>query len=161
MAANNLTAKQQAFIQEYLLDLNATQAAIRAGYSEKTAKQQASRLLTNVDVQAALREAQEARSERTELTQDWVLSRLVENTQRAMQAEPVRDREGNPTGEYTYAGAVANKALELLGKHLGMFADRNLDIDVTALSTEALRRIANGEDPIKVVLTSGQGGAGA
>ena len=161
MAASKLTPKQEAFIREYLVDLDATKAAVRAGYSEKTAGQIGHENLKKPQIAAALQEARSARSERTELTQDWVLSRLVENVQRAMQAEPVRDREGNPTGEYTYQGSVANKALELVGKHLGMFADRNLDIDVTALSTEALRRIANGEDPIKVVLSSGQGRAGA
>ena len=49
------------------------------------------------------------------------LRMLTENVRRAMQLEPVRDREGNPVGQYIYQGAVANKALELLGKELGMF----------------------------------------
>ena len=52
--SSSLTPKQKCFINEYLIDLNATQAAIRAGYSPRTAKQQASRLLTNVDVAAAV-----------------------------------------------------------------------------------------------------------
>jgi hypothetical protein len=55
------------------------------------------------------------------LDRAWVLSMLTENAKRSMQVEPVRDREGNPIGQYTYQGAVANKALELLGKELGMF----------------------------------------
>jgi len=72
-----LTAKQQRFVAEYLIDLNATQAAIRAGYSEKTAAEQASRLLTNVKVAEAIQAAMKARSERTEINADWVLKRLA------------------------------------------------------------------------------------
>lgn len=72
-----LTAKQQRFVAEYLIDLNATQAAIRAGYSEKTAAEQASRLLTNVKVGEAIQAAMKARSERTEINADWVLKRLA------------------------------------------------------------------------------------
>lgn len=72
-----LTAKQQRFVDEYLKDLNATQAAIRAGYSKNTADQQASRLLTNVKVRAYLAERQDDRSKRTEITQDMVLRELA------------------------------------------------------------------------------------
>lgn len=72
-----LTAKQQRFVDEYLKDLNATQAAIRAGYSKKTADQQASRLLTNVKIRAYLAERQDDRSKRTEITQDMVLKELA------------------------------------------------------------------------------------
>lgn len=68
-----LTAKQQRFVEEYLLDLNGKQAAIRAGYSRKTAEVQASRLLSNAKVAAAIAAAQAARSERTEITADMVL----------------------------------------------------------------------------------------
>lgn len=72
-----LTAKQQRFVAEYLIDLNQTQAAIRAGYSEKTAAEQASRLLTNVKVSEAVQAAMKARSDRTEIDADWVLKRLA------------------------------------------------------------------------------------
>lgn len=72
-----LTDKQRRFVEEYLVDLNATQAAIRAGYSAKTAQEQSSRLLSNVMVQQAIREAQEARSQRTEITADRVLQELA------------------------------------------------------------------------------------
>ncbi len=65
----------------------------------------------------------EARSKRTEVDQDWIVERLVENVKRAMQLEAVTDREGKPTGEHVYQGSVANKALELLGRHQGMFTD--------------------------------------
>lgn len=72
-----LTAKQQRFVAEYLIDLNQTQAAIRAGYSDKTAAEQASRLLTNVKVADAIQAAMKARSERTQIDADWVLKRLA------------------------------------------------------------------------------------
>ncbi len=119
-----LTPKQACFVEEYLVDLNATQAAIRAGYSEKTADQQGSRLLANVKVAAAITKAQAKRSERTEIDQDFVLNGLTKNLGRAMVETPVLDRKGEPTGEYIYNGSVANRSLELIGKHLGMFVDR-------------------------------------
>lgn len=120
-----LNPKQQRFVEEYLCDLNATQAAIRAGYSERTAYSQGQRLLKHAEVQKAIIEGQQKRAERVELSQDWVLARLIENVERSMQAEPVLDSDGIPTGEYKYAGNWANKALELLGKHLGMFVERH------------------------------------
>ena len=73
-----LTAKQKAFVQEYLIDLNATQAAIRAGYSADTANEQGSRLLTYVSVQEALQEAMADREKRVEITQDMVLKELAQ-----------------------------------------------------------------------------------
>jgi phage terminase small subunit len=73
-----MTPKQEAFVREYLIDLNATQAAIRAGYSEKTANEQGSRLLADVSVRSAIEAAKAARSERTEINADWVLRTLAE-----------------------------------------------------------------------------------
>lgn len=72
-----LNAKQRRFVDEYLIDLNATQAAIRAGYSAKTANEQGSRLLANVSVQAALSDRMKDRERRTEITQDKVLAELA------------------------------------------------------------------------------------
>lgn len=72
-----LTPKQQAFCREYLIDLNATQAAIRAGYSEKTARSQAQRMLTNVDIQTELKELMEIRAKRAEIDADTVLAELL------------------------------------------------------------------------------------
>lgn len=77
MSGDKLTPKQQRFVEEYLIDLNATQAAIRAGYSPKTAEQQGYQLLQKTSVVAAIAEAQEARSKRTEITQDMVLQELA------------------------------------------------------------------------------------
>lgn len=119
-----LTPRERRFIDEYLVDLNGTQAAIRAGYSKRRARQTAWELLEKPEVAAAIAAAQAARSKRTQITQDWVLDRLHEVVERSMQHEPVTDRQGHPTGEYTFNAPGANKALELLGKHLGMFRER-------------------------------------
>lgn len=73
-----MTPKQARFVEEYLKDLNGTQAAIRAGYSENTAESQASRLLRNAKVMNAVVEAQAARSKRTAIDADWVLRRLAD-----------------------------------------------------------------------------------
>jgi len=113
-----LSFRQLRFIDEYLIDLNGAQAAIRAGYSPKAAKEQASRLLTNANVQTVLGERQQARAERVEVTQDLVLQKILQTIAVAMGEVPA------PTGEVVWEGAVANRALELLGKHLGMFVHR-------------------------------------
>ena len=74
----NLTPKQQRFVEEYLIDLNATQAAIRSGYSEKTAKSIGQENLTKPDIQKAIEEAQSKRAEQTQIDAAYVLKRLVE-----------------------------------------------------------------------------------
>lgn len=127
-----MTPKQKAFVQEYLIDLNATQAAIRAGYSKKTANEQGCRLLANVKISAAIAAAQGERSERTEITQDYVLNSIFSTMERCKQAEKVTDRSGSPVlvetpqGDmvpaYTFNAAGVLKGAELLGKHLGMFS---------------------------------------
>lgn len=78
MLMANLTPKQQRFVEEYLIDLNATQAAIRAGYSEKTAKVIAAQNLSKLNVQEAIEEAQNKRTEQTQIDAAYVLKRLVE-----------------------------------------------------------------------------------
>lgn len=72
-----LTHRQQRFVDEYLIDLNATQAAIRAGYSEKTAYSMGQRLLKNVEIQAAIQKAMQKRSQRVDITADRVLTELA------------------------------------------------------------------------------------
>lgn len=72
-----LTPKQRRFVDEYLIDLNATQAAIRTGYSPKTAMQQGHRLLMKAEIAEAVSAAQKARAQRTEVTQDMVMRELA------------------------------------------------------------------------------------
>ena len=124
VAVSPLTPKQELFVMEYVVDLNGKQAAIRAGYSARTAEVQASRLLSHVKVQAAVQKAQESLVARVELHQEWVIDRLREIVERSMEAVPVLDNKGEETGVYIFIGSVANRALELLGKHIGMFVDR-------------------------------------
>jgi phage terminase small subunit len=111
-------------VAEYLVDLNATQAAIRAGYAKRTAYSQGQRLLKNVETQEALTDAIARRAERTNIESDWVVAKLVENVVRAMCNRPVLDKDGEPSGEYIYDGQVANAALKLLGEHLLMFPSK-------------------------------------
>lgn len=110
-----LTAKQERFVQEYLVDLNATQAAIRAGYSSKTAYSMGQRLLKNVEVQAAIQKALKDRQARTEITQDTVVEELAKIG--------LADAHDYSDADLKYSNKL--KALELLGKHLGMFEKRD------------------------------------
>ena len=121
---NGLTPKQAAFIQEYLIDLNATQAAIRAGYSKKTASRTGAENLSKPVIQSAIQEAIATRSQRTEITADYVLTSLKTVVERSLKAVPVLNSEGNETGQWRFNSAGANKALELLGKHLGLFPNK-------------------------------------
>lgn len=88
-----LNAMQTRFVEEYLVSLNATQAAINAGYSERTANQQASRLLANVKVRAILEEAMNKRSEQVKVDAEYVLSRLGEIDQ--MDAADILNDDGS------------------------------------------------------------------
>jgi len=119
-----LTPKQEMFCKEYIIDLNATQAAIRAGYSEKTANEQGARLLANVSISEKIRELINQRSARVEITADYVLQTIKDTIERCAQAEPVFDKQGNQTGEYKFDSAAVLKGAELLGKHLKIFTDK-------------------------------------
>lgn len=164
-----LTDKQKRFCEEYLIDINATQAAIRAGYSPKTAEQTASRLLRNVKVQEYIAKRQKELSRSTQITQERVIKELAliafsnnadyaRVVEKKMQTEvdgmlvDVLGEDGKPimyrtvepvltdelTEEQKRALAVIKKgrdglevksfdkvrALELLGKHLGIFTEK-------------------------------------
>jgi len=132
--AAELTARQSRFVDEYILDLNATQAAIRAGYAERSAEVTASRLLSNAKVSSAIQERMNRRSERTQIDADFVLNGIAHNIARCEQGAPVLDRNGDPVmtktpdGElapaWRYDATNALKGYELLGKHLKMFTDK-------------------------------------
>lgn len=130
-----MTPKQQQFVDEYLIDLNATQAAIRAGYSEKTAGSIGQENLTKPEVAAAIQAAMDERSKRTEITVDYVLSTITDTIERCRQARQVLDRKGEPvmvetpTGEivpaFVFDATAVLKGAELLGKHLKLFTDKH------------------------------------
>ena len=127
-----LNEKQKQFCNEYLIDFNGAQAAIRAGYSKKTANRIASRLLSNVDIQAYLKELIEKRNERIQITQDEVIKDIIEVKNRCMQKAPVMrfDKEikeyMQATDEFgrnvwQFDAGNANKALDMLAKHTGLY----------------------------------------
>ena len=142
-----MTPKQERFVAEYLVGLNATQAAIRAGYAKKSADVEGSRLLANAKVAAAVAAAQAKRSERTEITQDYVLTSIMETMERCKQAVPVRYQNGDqvyvdtPDGEiapaYKFDAGAVLKGAELLGWHLAMFTDR-LQVEPLTISPEPM-----------------------
>lgn len=119
MTQRPLTPKQKVFVAEYLIDLNATQAAIRAGYSAKTASRIGPELLGKTCIATAIAEQQKARETRTLITADKVLTDIQAVKEDAMQI--VLDRDGNKVMADRFA---ALKAAELLGKHLKLFTDR-------------------------------------
>lgn len=103
-----LNDKQWAFVREYVVDRNATQAAIRAGYSAKTAQEQSSRLLSNAMIKAAVDEALRMVAEKTETEAEWVRRRLKE--------------EADDRTEFaTHAGRI--RALELVGRLNNLFKE--------------------------------------
>lgn len=121
-----LTAKQQRFVEEYLKDLNGTQAAIRAGYREKAARAQASLLLTKQDIKAAVEAAKSARKRKSGISAQWVLKKIRRTIERCS------------TGD-DFDAANALRGLELLGRHLGMWEKhRDMDDDTRVAAQKAL-----------------------
>lgn len=127
-----LTPKQKRFVAEYLIDLNATAAARRAGYSAKTADRIGPELLGKTCVSQAIQEAIKQREQRTEVTQDYVIRKLKEITD--------KDASDAQDSDLKYSSKI--KALELLGKHVGAFERQDKQQtaveDLTALA-EKLR----------------------
>lgn len=164
--ARKLTDKQQRFVDEYLIDLNATQAAIRAGYSVKTANEQGSQNLAKLSIQQAIAERMAERSRRTGVNQDRVVLELAKIA--FVKMTDIVDREGNikenaaeddlaciESVKYKHSDtdtgyseerevkiASKLKALELLGKHLGMWNDK-VDLNV------ALPIVISGSDELE------------
>ena len=124
---SKLNPKQTKFCEEYLVDLNATQAAIRAGYTEKSARVTACKMLTNANIEHKISELMEARSQLTSINAQWVINSLKIVADRCMSAEPVMirgDKGMEEGGEYKFDSSGANRSLELLGKHLNLFTDK-------------------------------------
>lgn len=101
-----LKPKEERFCQEYVIDYNGTQAAIRARYKESDAANRATRLLKKAEVSARIHELEKEIAQRLGLSQDYVMIQLV---QRYDECRAQNDNKN------------ALKALELIGKHLGMF----------------------------------------
>ena len=149
-----LTAKQALFVKEYLLDLNATQAAVRAGYSKKNAARIAVELLNKTHVASAVQKAITKRNERTEISQDRILeelahiafgnlgdvvewgpagvklkdSKLLTPEQLATICE-VSETVTVGGGSMRIKRHDKMKALELLGRHLGLFDKKDDGLD--------------------------------
>lgn len=115
-----LTPKQERFVEEYLVDLNGTQAAIRAGYSPKTANEQASAMLAKPGIKEAVQAQRAKVSERTMRTVDDVMADIGRVRDNAMQIMTDPDTGG----QVMLSHKDALKALELEGKHLGAFTER-------------------------------------
>lgn len=117
--------KQKMFCKEYIKDLNATAAAIRAGYSEKTATPLASRLLTKVNIQEEIQRLMDKRAHKVELTAENILESIMDirNTC-AAKLEITSKVTGEKLGMSMIDAQGALKANELLGKHLKLFTDK-------------------------------------
>lgn len=147
-----LTDKQEMFCREYLIDLNATQAAIRAGYSDGSARNQAHRLMTNDDILQRIAELNHDRLKRTNIDADYVLRQVVKLHERCMQeVEPITDRRGEEISDeqgrtifdFDAKGAVAS--LKLIGDH----------ITVQAFKQQTSTEITGADGaPVKVDVTS-------
>lgn len=150
---DKLTDKQRLFVAEYLTDLNATQAAIRAGYSENTATEIGYENLTKPHIAEAIQEAQKLRAEKVGITAERVLQELAAiafskvtnysfddyghvdlaegaekdaiNAVSSIKRKTFNDKEGNSMGVETEIKLWdKNRSLEMVGKHLGMFKDK-------------------------------------
>lgn len=126
-----LTPKQQRFVEEYLIDLNATQAAIRAGYSRDTANQIASQNLAKIEIKEAITEARARLSERTEITQDMVMAEFA----RIGFADPRKmfDAAGRlrPIHELSAAEAAVISSIEVVTKVLPGENSEPADVEYT------------------------------
>jgi phage terminase small subunit len=111
---NGLSPKEKMFVVEYLKDLNASQAFLRAGYKSKRLDIGSAKVMGKIGVREAIREAQEKRSERTMITIDKVLTDIE-----LIKADAMKQTDGKMADR-----AAALKACELLGKHLKMFTDK-------------------------------------
>lgn len=123
-------AKHEHFAGQVAKGVTGAEAAVIAGFSQRRAIVTASELLARPEVKARIAELNviiaERVTEKTGIDKAWVMNQLVEVVAMGKSAEPVRDAEGNPIGEYKQNLAAANKALELIGKEFSMFIDRSV-----------------------------------
>lgn len=141
------------FCQLTAQGLKRGEAYYKAGYAapnHAAASGMGSKLFSRPEIKARVKELQDLMAEHevealieAGMDRNWVMAELQDIVGRCKQETPVKDRQGNLTGEYTFNAAGANKALELVGKELGMFADRlimeNLDDKLEGMSDQELR----------------------
>ena len=136
-----LKKKQIVFCKEYVKDYNGTQAAIRAGYKESNAASQASRLLSNPEIIEEIKNQQKQLLEASCLTEEKVIKNLEEVLDRCLTKNAVTEWNYEEhcmveTGQWTFDSKGALKAIELLGKHLGMFGKSDGNVNVTINSDD-------------------------
>ncbi len=161
-----MTKKQKRFIEEYLIDLNATQAAIRAGYSPDTAEQIGYQLLQKTSVSVEVSKAMAERSKRTGISQDRILLELAKMAFVEMTdvvdpetgkikenasdddlscIQSVKVKPGNYGVEREVKLCDKKAALELLGRHLGMFKDNlNITVETSEKLDDIISQIGGG-----------------
>lgn len=134
---SKLTPKQELFVNEYLVDLNATAAYKRAGYKAKghSAESAAQRLMSNVEVKAAVKAGKEKRIERTQVNQDYVEEILTDTIARCRQLVPVLDKKGMPVmietpggdlaAAFVFDAANVARCTDMLAKHVGYYLEDN------------------------------------
>lgn len=141
-----LNKKQKIFTEEYLKDLNGAAAARRAGYSEKSARDKAHRLLTESKVREEIQKNMDDRSQRVKIDADYVLSTIKDTVERCRQAEPVMEwdpieKTMVPTGEWKFDANAVLKGCDMLGKHIKLWGDApkvDLNINLSTVSDDEL-----------------------
>lgn len=137
-----MTPKQQRFVAEYLIDLNATQAAIRAGYAPSGARTEGARLLANADIVAAIATGQAEHAEKAGVTVDRIIEELALIGFAHLGHEHVRSGD-------------KRAALVNLGEHLGMFSEKKVKVDVGGDGFSELVRA------LEIAARTKSGGAGS
>lgn len=150
-SAKSLSPKQQKFASEYLKDRNATQAAIRAGYSKHTAPQQGSRLLTNVEVAKAVRTDQKRLAKKAEITAESLAAEFEEARQLAKKSKQASAMVAATTGKGKLSGLLVERH-----KHSGAIGT----YDLTSLTNEQLDALESILGPLAVA-GGDSGGEGA
>lgn len=121
--------RQDKFARGVHKGMNPTKAVLAAGYSETGAAVTANRLLKNPKVVRFLNYLGSRRNKKVDLTPEYVISRLQTIVDRCMEGKEIHDKNGALTGRWRMDTTGANKALELLGKHLVLFSDRVVNVD--------------------------------
>ncbi len=135
---NKLTAKQIRFVSEYMVDLNATQAAIRAGYSKRSANVNGPRMLVNAGIAKAIAEANAVVAKRNDLTVDDVIETAKEVLGRCMELAQVYDKEGAEVkGVCIFDATNALKANDQLARIIGAYAPERHNVTTTHESSLA------------------------